>query len=166
VFGGGWLRNLRPVPLFGHLGHVPQRHPGRQQSSVLGNSNQPWRERGCGGVMARPALWPVGIEPKASPPLFRTAGANALLSSSMLLSMPPRRRAPRARSSPRESPLQWPKWKMFAATVAFLAWAFVLPNNPFSGAGWYSPEVTAFLVLVVSAALGLLAPIFNGPLKT
>jgi len=27
----------------------------------------------------------------------------------------------------------WPIWEMFAATVAYSAWAFALPNSPFAG---------------------------------
>jgi hypothetical protein len=58
-------------------------------------------------------------------------------------------------------PTQWPIWEMVAATVAFAAWGFALPDNPFKGAGWYSPALAGIGVLVISGALGLLAPIFK-----
>jgi hypothetical protein len=64
------------------------------------------------------------------------------------------------------SPAGWPKWEMVAATIAFVAWAFALPNNPFTGLSWYSSALAAVMVLVASTALGLLAPFFQRPLKT
>ena len=33
---------------------------------------------------------------------------------------------------------EWPVWEMFAATVAYCAWAFALPRNPFLDYSWYS----------------------------
>ena len=64
------------------------------------------------------------------------------------------------------SPRYWPIWEMFAATVAFLAWAFGLPQTPFAEfqGKWYSPQLAALLVPVVSVALGLIAPVAQRPL--
>lgn len=60
---------------------------------------------------------------------------------------------------------KWPVWEMFAATVAFSAWAFALPNSPFSQfTEWYSPALSGVVVLVASTVLGLLAPFFQNTL--
>ncbi len=58
----------------------------------------------------------------------------------------------------------WPLWEMCAGTVAYAAWAFALPNTPFSSVAWYSAGLAGVLVLVVSTALGLLAPLFQNKL--
>jgi hypothetical protein len=60
----------------------------------------------------------------------------------------------------------WPLWEMFAATVAYCAWAFALPNTPFSDYSWYSSGLAGLAVLVASTMLGLLAPFFQRPLGT
>jgi hypothetical protein len=54
---------------------------------------------------------------------------------------------------------RWPRWEMFAATVAYAAWAFALPETPFMSFGWYSAAIAAVVVLVVTTGLGLIAPI-------
>lgn len=60
------------------------------------------------------------------------------------------------------SPAKWPLWEMSAATIAYVAWAFALPSTPFAQfQHWYSPGLAAFLVLVVSAGLGLVAPLMQ-----
>src|SRR5262245_32554890 len=33
---------------------------------------------------------------------------------------------------------EWPYWEMTAATVAFAAWAFALPDSPFQEYEWYN----------------------------
>jgi len=53
---------------------------------------------------------------------------------------------------------------MFAATVAYAAWAFALPHSPFTDYTWYSSALSGLAVLVVSTLLGLLAPFFQKPL--
>src|SRR5271154_2355718 len=60
----------------------------------------------------------------------------------------------------------WPIWEMFAATVAYSAWAFALPNTPFNSFGWYSTGLAGVVVLVASTVLGLLAPLFQNKLGT
>jgi len=57
----------------------------------------------------------------------------------------------------------WPVWEMFAATVAYTAWAFALPQSPFQDfeKSWYSPALAGVVVLITSAVLGLLAPFFQ-----
>jgi hypothetical protein len=62
-------------------------------------------------------------------------------------------------------PSQWPLWEMFAATVAYLAWAFALPDTPFSTYTWYSSAIAAVTVLLASGILGLVAPLFQRPIK-
>ena len=59
----------------------------------------------------------------------------------------------------------WPVWEMFAGTVAYCAWAFALPNAPFSEYSWYSSALSGLAVLVASTVLGLLAPFFQRALK-
>ncbi len=60
----------------------------------------------------------------------------------------------------------WPFWEMFAATVAYCAWAFALPNTPFADYSWYSSGLAGLAVLVASTVLGLLAPFLQRPLGT
>lgn len=59
----------------------------------------------------------------------------------------------------------WPVWEMFAATVAYTAWAFGLPHSPFGAMSWYSASLSGLSVIVVSTVLGLLAPFFQRPLS-
>jgi hypothetical protein len=63
------------------------------------------------------------------------------------------------------APRTWPVWEMFAATVAYCAWAFALPNTPFASYSWYSAALSGIAVLVASTVLGLLAPFFQRPLS-
>lgn len=58
----------------------------------------------------------------------------------------------------------WPVWEMCAATVSYTAWAFGLPHSPFGAFRWYSAALSGLAVIVVSTALGLLAPFFQRPL--
>jgi hypothetical protein len=60
----------------------------------------------------------------------------------------------------------WPVWEMLAATVAYVAWAFALPQTPFTQYLWYSSALAGAAVLVTSTVLGLLAPLFQRPLGT
>lgn len=63
------------------------------------------------------------------------------------------------------APKTWPVWEMFAAMVAYAAWAFALPDSPFKYYGdWYSPALAGVIVLIISTLLGLLAPLFQRPL--
>lgn len=58
------------------------------------------------------------------------------------------------------APRAWPMWEMFAATVAYVAWAFVLPNSPFQQfQDWYSSALAGVVVLAATTILGLLAPV-------
>jgi hypothetical protein len=59
------------------------------------------------------------------------------------------------------SPGQWPWWEMFAATVAYVAWAFGLPNSVFNLKPWYSAAVGSVVVLVTSTFLGIIAPLVS-----
>lgn len=60
---------------------------------------------------------------------------------------------------------KWPKWEMLAGTLAFSVWALATPGNPFEGASWYNGGLVGLAVILVSGALGLIAPIVRGPLK-
>lgn len=64
------------------------------------------------------------------------------------------------------APSKWPLWEMCAAAIAYIAWAFALPNTPFAQLSWYSAGLAGFLVLVVSTGLGLLAPLMQRPLPS
>lgn len=64
------------------------------------------------------------------------------------------------------SPLKWPLWEMAAATVAYVAWTFALPATPFAQESWYSAGLASFLILVVSAGLGMIAPLMQRPLAS
>ncbi|SRR5258706_4862187 len=60
------------------------------------------------------------------------------------------------------SPLKWPVWEMTAATIAYIAWTFALPNTPFEKfENWYSAGIAGFLVLIVSWGLGAIAPLMQ-----
>lgn len=63
------------------------------------------------------------------------------------------------------SPTKWPLWEMAAAMLAYTAWAIALPNTPFAQLPWYSAPLSGIVVLLASTVLGLLAPIFQSPLK-
>jgi hypothetical protein len=59
-----------------------------------------------------------------------------------------------------------PIWEMIAATIAYCAWAFALPNTPFTEySSWYSAPLSGVVVLATSIVLGLLAPFFQKPLN-
>ena len=76
-----------------------------------------------------------------------------------------------AKKSMPVEPRKWPVWEMFAATIAFTAWAFALPNSPFANCellnckAWYSPTLAGVVVLVTSTVLGLIAPFFQRTLS-
>lgn len=57
---------------------------------------------------------------------------------------------------------QFPWWKMFAATAAFLAWALAIPNNPYVS-GEAGGTVAAFLALFISTILNRLEKVFQPP---
>jgi hypothetical protein len=65
-------------------------------------------------------------------------------------------------------PSLWPVWEMAAATIAYFAWAFALPDTPFLQFQnqWYSPALAGFLVLVVSYGLGALGPLMQRTLSS
>jgi hypothetical protein len=58
------------------------------------------------------------------------------------------------------TPFVWPIWEMVAATVAYAAWAFGLPNSPFRVfKDFYSAPLAGVIVLIASTVLGLIAPV-------
>ncbi|MEX0754968.1 MAG: hypothetical protein WD556_07615 [Actinomycetota bacterium] len=64
------------------------------------------------------------------------------------------------------SPSKWPWWEMVSATVAFVAWAYAMPDSVFTRFDWYTAAIGSVIVLSVSTALGLLAPLFQRRLPT
>jgi hypothetical protein len=59
------------------------------------------------------------------------------------------------------SPAKWPVWEMAAATLAYVAWVFALPNTPFARYAQYSTGLAGFLILIVSWGLGAVAPLMQ-----
>ena len=55
----------------------------------------------------------------------------------------------------------WPYWKIFAAIVAFVAWATALPHGPFWTVSWFNPSYGAVALLGTTALLGLLGGIYE-----
>lgn len=66
------------------------------------------------------------------------------------------------------SPRTWPLWEMSAATIAYTAWAFALPESPFKYefSDWYTPALAGVIVLITSTVLGLVAPLFQRPIPS
>jgi len=58
-------------------------------------------------------------------------------------------------------PGDWPKWEMLSAIIAYLAWAYALPNSPFGEMTWYSSSVAGIVVMATAAILGLLTPLVH-----
>lgn len=54
-----------------------------------------------------------------------------------------------------------PVWEMCAGAIAYTAWAFALPTNPFMKSGWYNSSVAGVAVIVVATTLGLVSPLFQ-----
>jgi len=71
----------------------------------------------------------------------------------------------RAAKLPRPTSAQgWPIWESTAATIAFVFYAAAIKQGSFSDAEWYSVEMAGFLVIIVTAALGLGSSFFGpGP---
>jgi RsiW-degrading membrane proteinase PrsW (M82 family) len=63
------------------------------------------------------------------------------------------------------NPSYWPWWEMSAGTIAYISWAYGLPNSVFAQFSWYSAPLAGFFVLVTSTLLGMLAGLFQQPLK-
>ncbi len=63
------------------------------------------------------------------------------------------------------SPGKWPMWEMSAATVAFVVWAFALPNTGFADLAWYKPGLATAAVLLVTLVLAAVAPIVQQPIE-
>jgi len=62
-------------------------------------------------------------------------------------------------------PSYWPWWEMIASTIAYISWAYGLPNSVFAEFTWYSAPLAGFFILVTSTFLGMLAGLFQNPLK-
>lgn len=56
-----------------------------------------------------------------------------------------------------KQPFRWPLFEMGAAVIAFVAWAFALPNTPLQDVCDYKIEIGGFIVLVASIVIGLTA---------
>ncbi len=58
-------------------------------------------------------------------------------------------------------PTRWPWPELIVAIVAYVLWAFTLPNTPFADFGWYRPGLGTAVLLVGTLVLGLGAPLFT-----
>ena len=56
---------------------------------------------------------------------------------------------------------QSPMWEMVAGAIAYAAWAFAIPKFPYNR----SSAIAGIVILVTSTVLGLVAPLFQRPLK-
>ncbi len=56
---------------------------------------------------------------------------------------------------------EWPWWKLFAATVAFMVWALAVPGNPYVS-GDTAAVLAALGAVFISMILNLLEPVFEG----
>jgi hypothetical protein len=56
---------------------------------------------------------------------------------------------------------EWPWWKTFAATVAFLVWALAVPGNPYVKGDTAGAAVAGFFAIFISTILSILEPIFD-----
>ena len=57
---------------------------------------------------------------------------------------------------------EWPWWKIFASTVAFLIWALAVPGNPYVKSDT-SGAVAGFFAIFISTILSILEPLFDRP---
>lgn len=55
---------------------------------------------------------------------------------------------------------EWPWWKLFAATVAFMVWALAVPGNPYVP-GETAAVLAALGAVFISMLLNLLEPVFE-----
>ena len=56
---------------------------------------------------------------------------------------------------------EFPLWKCIAATIAFVAWAYVLPNGAFSTLASYNGSYAAIALSFATLALGTLGGLFD-----
>lgn len=67
----------------------------------------------------------------------------------------------RASSLPTFPPAgEWPWWKIFACSVAFVVWALAVPGNPYIKDPAASAAI-GFLALFISTVLSVLEPLFD-----
>lgn len=57
---------------------------------------------------------------------------------------------------------EFPWWKTFAATIAFLVWALAVPNNPYTN-GDAQGAIAGFFAIFISTLLSVLEPLFDRP---
>ena len=63
-------------------------------------------------------------------------------------------------------PSEWPAWEMISAVIAYVAWAYALPNTPLKDVMWYSPSLAGIGVMVTAAVLGLVTPLVHPEKKS
>jgi hypothetical protein len=55
------------------------------------------------------------------------------------------------------APATWPWLQIVLASVAFILWAFSLPNTPFENLNWYRPVIGGVALLIGTLVVGLIA---------
>ena len=55
----------------------------------------------------------------------------------------------------------WPWLQIVLATVAFVLWAFSLPNTPFENLSWYKPVIGGVVLLFGTFVIGLVASLLE-----
>lgn len=60
-----------------------------------------------------------------------------------------------------QQPFCWPIFEMLTAPVAFVAWALALPDTPLLDICGYNTAIGAFLVLLVTIGLALIASVLG-----
>jgi RsiW-degrading membrane proteinase PrsW (M82 family) len=63
------------------------------------------------------------------------------------------------------NPRSWPVLEMSISTITFVVWAGALPGSPLQEIKNYSSALAGIMVVVVTAALGLVAPVLGRPIK-
>lgn len=66
-----------------------------------------------------------------------------------------------AANMPNLTVADYPWWRMFAGTIAFLVWALAIPGNPYVSSGPQA-AATGFLALFISMFLSLVEPLVPG----
>lgn len=60
-----------------------------------------------------------------------------------------------------KAPANWPWLQIVLASVAFVLWAFSLPNSPFENLSWYKPVIGGVVLLFGTFVVGLIASLLE-----
>jgi hypothetical protein len=62
------------------------------------------------------------------------------------------------------APRNWPVLEMSVSTITFVVWAGALPGSPLQEVKNYSSALAGIMVIIVTAGLGLVAPVLGRPI--